>query len=74
MYNFILKKDFSNIDTSSLVIKQNEGRLHTDGEADNYLLEMDKENTYLFDKIIKTCHVILYLVNSNRKFSSNNST
>jgi hypothetical protein len=57
MYNFILKKDFSNDDTSSMIIKQNEGRLHTHGEADNFLVEIDDDNTTYFDKIINTCYV-----------------
>jgi len=54
MYNFILKKDFSNDDTSSMIIKQNEGRLLTHGEADNFLVEYDDDNTIYFDKIINT--------------------
>lgn len=60
MYKFILKKDFSNNDTSSLITKKNDGRLHTYGEAENYLVELDDDNTIYFDKIIKTCYVISF--------------
>lgn len=58
MYNFILNKDFSNNDSSSMITKQYNGRLHTyNGEADNYVVEMDDDNTIYFDKILNTCYV-----------------
>ncbi len=58
MYYFILKKDLSNNDTSSLINK-NGGRVHTQGDMDN-LLENDEENTMNFDKIINTCYVKIF--------------
>ena len=61
MYNFILKKDLSNNDTSSLIIKQNgDGRLHTYGDLENYVVEIEDENTIYFDKIMNTCNVRKY--------------
>ena len=63
MYIFILKKDLSNNDTSSLILnnKNGEGRVHTQGDAENYLIEMDDENTINFDKIMNTCYVNFFI-------------
>lgn len=59
MYYFILKKDLSNNDTNSLIIKQNgDGRMHTYGDVENYLIEMEDDNTIHLDKIMNTCYVI----------------
>jgi len=61
MYNFILKKDLSNIDTSSLLLKQNgEGRIQTHGNIDHNVFDIDQDNTIQFDKIINTCNVRKY--------------
>lgn len=56
MYIFILKKDLSNNDTSSILINKNGGRVYTHGDIDN-LLEIDDENTINFDKIANNCYV-----------------
>ena len=67
MYIFILKKDLSNIDTSSLLINSNNnntkngGRVFTQGEIYS-LQENEDESLIHFDKIMNTYNVINNLI------------
>lgn len=62
MYNFILKKDLSNFDTSSLLMNSNfnnnkvGGRVFTQGDIYDFN-ENEEENSLHFEKIINTYDV-----------------
>jgi len=64
MYIFILKKDLSNFDTSSILVnsnynnQKNGGRVFTQGDNYDDLNENEEEDSLHFEKIMNTYNVI----------------